>query len=209
MKADYDPSCFDVSNIRSAKAIILTPEDASTERRWAIETPYFGSLIMDHLNLQHHHRVLDYGCGIGRVAKEIIARSGCMVLGVDTSVGMRSLAPAYVENDRFIALSPQMMPVVVDAHYAISVWTLQHVPDLVGAIEVIYRKLHPGGMLLVINLEKRALPMSRGAWIDDGADVREFLGARFEETHYGRLDPASTTPATATASFLGVYQRRN
>jgi cyclopropane fatty-acyl-phospholipid synthase-like methyltransferase len=50
--------------------------------------------------------VLDYGCGIGRLAKAMIDASGCSVVGLDTSPEMRKLADDYVGSDRFIAVSP-------------------------------------------------------------------------------------------------------
>lgn len=205
----HNSSVFDVRTIAQAKQVILTPEDSSTDRRWTVETPYVANLIVDHLAIRAHHRVLDYGCGIGRIAKALIGQAGCTVLGVDTSASMRALAPAYVESDRFCSLAPEMLSAVNDTHFAVAVWVLQHIPRLTAAVDQIHRKLMPHGQLLVVNMESRALPDERGGWTDDGVDVREHLSARFKEVHYARLDPAHTTPATAQHSFLGIYQRRD
>ena len=35
--------------------------------------------------------VLDYGCGIGRIAKELILKTSCKVIGVDISESMRKM----------------------------------------------------------------------------------------------------------------------
>ena len=52
--------------------------------------------------------VLDYGCGVGRLAKAMIEAKGCAVIGLDISARMRTLAQDYVASDR---LSPCRSPV--------------------------------------------------------------------------------------------------
>ena len=181
MVARYSPSVFNVTNIAAAKAIILTPEDSTTEHRWAVETPYLGSLIQSNLDLNERHVVMDFGCGIGRLSKEMIGRSGCSVVGVDTSLTMRALAPTYVQSDRFMACATAMLGAVNGVHHAVAVWTLQHVPEITGAITLIHQHLRSFGKVFVVNQHTRCLPMSDGPWLDDRKDVRELLCARFEE----------------------------
>ena len=41
----YHPAIFDVTSMRDAMQIILTPEDSTTEHRWATETPYLVDLM--------------------------------------------------------------------------------------------------------------------------------------------------------------------
>lgn len=202
-------SVFEVRNIDQAKSIILTPEDSTTEARWRVETPYLGTLIGSHLDIQSHHRVLDYGCGVGRMSKQLIGQYGCSVFGADTSVSMRALAAAYVNSDKFLSCAPSMLPPMIPFTYAISVWTLQHIPDLNWAIRDISLALRSYGRLFVVNNVNRALPAPGGMWFDDELDTRELLCARFEEVAYGALDPEHTTPNTARGSFWGVYERRN
>jgi ubiquinone/menaquinone biosynthesis C-methylase UbiE len=209
MSIPYDPSCFNVRTIDAAKAIILTPADSVTsEQRWTAETPYLVGLINEHLGLQQQHRVLDYGCGIGRISKGLIESSGCSVVGVDTSVNMRALAPAALPSERFFTCAPYGLAMVSDVHHAISIWTLQHVLDLDGAITAIQRQLRSYGKLFVVNALQRFLPTSGGRWVDDGKDLRDQLAARFKEVTYGQLEPFHTTVSTAAHSFYGVYQRR-
>lgn len=209
MPGAYDSSCFNVRTIDQAKAIILTPEDSTTDKRWATETPYLGRLINDHLKLESHHRLLDYGCGIGRMSKELIEKHDCSVVGLDTSVSMRALAPAYVKSDQFLACGPPGLYLVKDVHFAIAVWTLQHIPQLATAIRLIDARLQSRGKLFVVNNIKRCIPAADGDWVDDGADVREQLGAQFNELAYGQLDEKQTSVHTAQGSFWGVYQRRS
>src|SRR5262249_33707894 len=105
----YDPSIFDVTTLEDAMRIILTPEDSTTEQRWATETPYLTDLVSRCFELSPTSLVLDYGCGLGRMAKALIARHGCHVVGVDISRNMRSMAAAYVDSDRFFACPPAML----------------------------------------------------------------------------------------------------
>jgi len=208
MPIPYDPSCFNVASVAHAKAIILTPDESTTDERWAQETPYLGALIEEHLGVRPRHRVLDYGCGIGRLSKELIERCGCSVVGVDTSLNMRALAPTYVRDDRFLSCPPAMLSSVADFHFAVSVWVLQHVLEVEAALDEIRRHLHPEGRLFVVNTNNRYVPVAGGNWADDGKDVRDLLGARFNEIAYGRLDPAQTSRIMSHEAFWGVYQRR-
>lgn len=78
--ATYRPDVFDGTDIDSAMRIILTEEaGTTTEERWQRETPYLVNEIGRALELDAQSRVLDYGCGIGRIAKGLIDRYGCRV----------------------------------------------------------------------------------------------------------------------------------
>src|SRR5437870_3609239 len=95
----YHPEIFVVSTIEQAKAIILTPEPGTTtEQRWAHETPILADQLLRDLAIQATDLVLDYGCGIGRLAKALIERRQCAIVGVDISVSMTQLAPGYTSS---------------------------------------------------------------------------------------------------------------
>jgi 2-polyprenyl-3-methyl-5-hydroxy-6-metoxy-1,4-benzoquinol methylase len=209
MTPRYDPSCFDVRNTPQAKAIILTPEGRSTDERWKHETPYLAELMGEHIDLHARHRVLDYGCGIGRMSKELIQRYGCSVVGVDTSVSMRALACAYVEGHDFLVTPPGHLleDGVAPCHHALAVWVLQHVPEVEPVIDLIHRKLVLNGKFFVVNMHDRALPMSGSPWHDDGVKVRDLLARRFKELAVGPPDAGRTSPVTAEKAFWGVYQK--
>lgn len=205
----YDPSRFQVRSMAEAKSIILTPEDSTTEQRWATETPYFSNMIIHNFNLQARHKVLDFGCGIGRIPKQLIAKTGCMVVGVDIASGMRSLAPSWVLDDKFMACAPGLLPLIAPMDFAIAIWALQHIPDLDRSLDIIHKALRSFGRLFVVNAHNRCIPVEDGRWHDDKIDVRELLCARFSEIAHGSLDPDKTTPKTSTAAFWGLYERRN
>src|SRR5215470_15608513 len=114
MQVTYNPAVFNVSTISQAMSIILTPEESTTEERWRLETPYVCDLIAKSVDIAPNSFVLDYGCGIGRIAKELIARHGCRVIGVDISPSMRALAPIYVASDRFFACTSAMLDGLIE-----------------------------------------------------------------------------------------------
>ncbi len=102
-KLQYNPRIFDVNTIDDAKKIILTPEAGmATNERWEKETPFLKKDISDFFkNLTKESVIVDFGCGIGRVSKEIIDAIGCKVIGIDISQSMRQLAIKYVNNLTF------------------------------------------------------------------------------------------------------------
>ena len=103
VKSIYDPRIFDAADLESAKFVILTPTpDMTTNERWEAETRNLVGLLGRIMPLDGNSCVLDYGCGIGRLAKGLIDRYGCRVVGVDISARMREFAREYVQSDRFV-----------------------------------------------------------------------------------------------------------
>jgi SAM-dependent methyltransferase len=132
MAARYFPEIFHAADALSARDIILTNEGpgADTETRWACETPYVLDLLRGQMPLAPDSLILDYGCGIGRMAKAMIDATGCSVIGLDVSPSMRALAVDYVASDRFVAVSPGQFDRLVQAGLlvdaTIAIWVLQH-----------------------------------------------------------------------------------
>ena len=210
MGLTYDPAVFAVRDIEEAKRIILTPEDSTTEARWARETGYLADLIERELEVSPATVLLDYGCGIGRIAKALLERQDCTVVGVDISPQMRMLALAYVQSSRFTTCAPEMLDTLLacglrfDA--AVSVWVLQHCHQPEQDIALIRAALEPGAKLLVVNNERRAVPTREEGWVDDGVDVRALLAAAgFEVRKEGRLERAMTTPLISEHAFWACF----
>jgi SAM-dependent methyltransferase len=222
IKARYYPEIFDVADIAHAKATILTDEGpgADPEARWALETPYVLELLHPVLDLKSDMLVLDYGCGIGRMAKAMIDACGCCVIGLDTSPRMRALAADYIASDRFVAVSPHMFDVMVGAglrvHAAIAVWVLQHCYAPAQDLARMRRALAADGRAFVLNMPKRAVPAvledtgagHRFAWAQDNVDVAALLRGAFEVSAEGTPD-RSRTPnmADVGAYWMGLRQR--
>lgn len=214
MRVTYNPLVFEQSDLDLAKAIILTPEDGrDPEQRWRLETPYLAGLIGEQLALAPGRLVLDYGCGIGRMAKALIERYDVKVLGVDISQAMRTHAPAYVaspafsvvSNDVFAALVRQGLK--VDA--AVAIWVLQHCPRPAEDIVQIRTALPDGGPLFVLNNHHRAVPTLEVGWADDQVSVRELLGEGFVEAAAGAPDGQALGTMVAAQTFWGLYRAKS
>jgi SAM-dependent methyltransferase len=207
----YLPQVFDVLNMQSAREVILTHEGAaSADERWHTETPYVADLIGQSVDVSAKTVLIDYGCGIGRLAKELIDRHQCRVIGVDISVNMRALAVDYVRSDRFLSCSPDMLDSMVGrgftADAAFSVWVLQHCFRPADDIARIYRALAPKGRLFVVNNHLRAVPTNEG-WVNDGIDVRALLNSRFALTEEGVPLDDKMAPKLHGKVFWASFQK--
>ena len=196
VRLTYNANIFDVRNIEEARQIILTGEGSTTDERWKSETPYLADAIHQALRITPETILIDYGCGIGRMAKELIQRHGCRVIGVDISDNMRALAPSYVQSNRFFACSPEMLDTLVARNFvadaAISIWVLQHCLKPAEDIERIHRALVPGGGLFVLNNLYRAVPTREQPWANDGLDIKALVRERFSLEMEGKPSDAQT-----------------
>jgi cyclopropane fatty-acyl-phospholipid synthase-like methyltransferase len=219
MARAYDPSVFDVASMEQAARIVLTPENATTEERWAKETPYLADLVCDRLGIAAKSTLLGYGCGIGRIARHLIERAGCRVIGTDIGGTMRELAARYVDSPRFTVLAPSALESRAEiAHAAIAVWVLQHCERPKDDIARIHRALKSDGRLFIANNRRRAVPMREVQlftaaptvlrhWIDDGEDVRALLQERFVLAEEGEFPPGF--PGIIPGQrYWAVFQKR-
>lgn len=211
MQLTYNPTVFQANNLAEAMSIIMTPEGSTTAERWETETPYVADLIAEHFSIGADSLVLDYGCGIGRVAHELIKRHGCRVVGVDISPSMRALSVVYTRSDRFMACSHEMLEGLVarglrfDA--ALSIWVLQHCAWPAQDIARIRAALRADGKLFVINGVNRSVPTAEQGWINDGLDIKTMLAGEFQPVHEGQLAREKTTEILATHTFWATFQR--
>ena len=207
--ANYQPQVFDVGDLEQARRIILTPEvGTTTEERWLTETPWLADRILEHFPLAENHLVIDFGCGVGRLAKALIARTGCWVIGVDMSASMRQLAPGYVGSAKFSVISPPVLDLLtargVRAELALSIWVLQHVARPHDDIGRLQRVLVPGGGVFIANNKRRAVPTDRG-WAHDGIDIDAMLAASFSPKWRGTLSREIGGDVLPDASFIAAY----
>jgi SAM-dependent methyltransferase len=209
--AVFKPEVFEVSSLEQAKAVIVTAEQGiSSEERWQKETPFLAGDVAERLAIGPETRVLDYGCGVGRIAKELIDRCGCRVIGIDASRAMRDLAPGYVMSERFTVWSPtvleQMLAKGFRVDCAISLWVIQHVLDPNQVIGQIFAALPSGRRFYTLNQRDRCVPSNQG-WVSDGFDVWSALAARFVEEERYFLPESVATPNLAQQSLIQILRR--
>ena len=205
----YDPSRYlNIETVDEAIDIITSgTETLTSKQRWDNETPALIKIIERHI--RRGSWVLDYGCGIGRLAKPLVEKLNCKVIGVDFSANMRALATSMIDSPSFFALDPLMMDQLnLKADAAIAVWTLQHCMDLKQAIWRITEVVRPGGVLFVVNNKTRCLPVENGEWADDGLNVDEMIQqSGFEQIEYGSLDDAIAPGWMKDNTFWAIYRR--
>jgi len=201
--------------LREAQQVIMTPQGGATSaQRWSKETPYEAQRATELLGLGTADLVLDHGCGVGRIAREVILRTGCTVIGADISPSMRQLAVGYVGSSRFSAVSLDVLRELVrrglrfDA--ILSIWVLLHLPRPAEEIALFHQALRPGGQLFTISaVRERALPTTRGyVTVNDGVDVPRLLRETFEELHYGPPSEHIIPSKLTKLFFIGLYRRR-
>lgn len=208
----YNPAIFNVNDIPQAMSIILTPEGSTTQQRWETETPYLADLIKEQFALGPDSLVLDYGCGIGRVSRELILRHGCRVVGVDISPSMRALSVIYARSERWMCCSPEMLDGLVargmrfDA--ALAIWVLQHCMEPASDIARLKAALDGGGSLFVANATGRSVPTVEKGWLNDGLDVKSMLAAEFDLRQEGGLALEKTTEVVAAGTYWASFRLR-
>ena len=207
----YLPNVFYVDNLEDAKKIILTPEQGtSTEERWEKETPYLVDQLGKELQPNSDDLILDYGCGVGRLAKELIARYGCVVLGVDISKDMMKLASDYVGSERFTTCSPvafeRMVSNGLRVNHVYSIWVIQHCLDPNAEINRIKDGLKTGGRFYIVNSHYRCVPTNHG-WANDGINVADILRSKFQEVTYSLIPKSVTIPELAENCFCMTLEK--
>lgn len=217
MTHTYLPEIYNVRNQEEAKNIILTPQAGlSTDDRWLTETPHLMKLIEQEVSAARQDiRVLDYGCGIGRLSRAMIEKYNAHVLGIDISWSMRALAIDYTKHDNFLVGSPKWLDVLADGrgfHMGLAVWVLQHCPHPEEDIRRIALALQKqGGSLFVVNEKFRVVPVrndrSEVEWANDGIDIRNLLHTTcYEVLAEGRMDPKVVGEEVSANTFWGVYR---
>lgn len=205
----YLPSVFDQSELNDAKNIVLTPEDnVSVETRWATETPWLLSYALRHINPPS--LIVDYGCGVGRMAGAMV-QHGFSVVGVDTSFTMRQHAINEVSNDHFTPVGPSMFEDLVNsgllADAALSIWVLQHCYNLESEIERIHRGLKKDGILMLVDMNFRAIPTDQG-WVDDGQNVKEYVSKKFTLIQQYPFNLPEAPDNLKKNAFVAFYRKR-
>lgn len=185
-----------MTNLRQAKNVVLSgdPADPSKFER---ETTFLVNLIVSKLKIDTTTKFLDFGCGMGRVSRDLIKKTNCSIIGLDTSESMLTLAKDYVDNtDKFFPCTSYQAPSSIDV--CLASFVLQHVQNPMEAIDNIYDVIKPGGYFVLLNECIRMIPADvddKGfvIWQDDFFDVYAESAKRFQKAGSERyINPCHT-----------------
>ena len=210
--SEYLSNFFEVGNIEEAKKKILTPENGvTTEERWQKETVPLVNMLVNKLQISEGNTVIDYGCGIGRISKDLLEKINCTVVGVDISKSMRALAEFYCNSETFMSCSTTSLKNLTNtgfrANQAFCIWVLQHAEDPLYDLQILHDVLLDGGHFLVLNLDGRCLPTS-GGWKNDNINVKLEIEKIFKVVEYFSPPKDSITDLARLTSFCGLFQKR-
>jgi len=119
-------------------------------------------------------RVLDVGCGDGKLAVALLA-AGVRAVGLEGSSGPARRAAAET-GGRVVVGDPAALPFAASTLDAIVIWhVLEHLPEPRRTLAEAARCLRPGGILVVAVPDAAgvAARLGRGAWL--GLDVERHL----------------------------------
>lgn len=206
---EYYPEVYNIQNLDEAKKTVLPPsKNESLEERWEKEAEYNLKLIEGLCKVDSSTKILDYGCGVGRLAKHLIQKYNCLVIGVDISLNMRALATVYVNSANFIAVAPQILDQLgIKYDLALAVWVLQHTYDPQQDLNLINSVL--SGKLFVLNSIKRYVPVKTDQgvfWGDDGIDMRMLLEKSFVRSKFAYIDIDGQELNLPEENFYGYYE---
>jgi ubiquinone/menaquinone biosynthesis C-methylase UbiE len=152
-------------------------------------------------------KVLDAGCGTGRLAAELADSGLARVWGVDASPEMLAIARAKSRRAGFKQGRLEALPFKDGWFDAAVAWLVIHLVDRPAAFRELRRVLRPGGRLAVVSFDpahfsdfwlSRFFPslerIDRARFPDRETLTRELAGAGFEDarllsvSHRGSLD---------------------
>ena len=177
----YFKEIFDAETLEQAKDIVLTP-DPNDVNKFIFETQWLIKFINAHFNVNEKTKVLDFGCGMGRISKELIETFDCFVKGIDISDNMLSIAKEYVDSDKFF---PDKSHSIQDIDLVISSFVLQHSENPEQDIENLYTVMKPNGIFVLVNEPNRFVPTGVNEdnyviWNDDKVDIIELMKTKFK-----------------------------
>jgi SAM-dependent methyltransferase len=151
---------------------MYTPMASDYAEIWAPLLRPYGVRLLDSLPLRGSRRVLELGCGVGRLLPEIAGRAPeAMVVGTDLTEEMLRRAPAAFARVVMDGTRPAFGEGSFDA--VVSAFVVFHFPEPLPALEGVRHLLRPGGGIAVAvwGTEKRFPALD--AWNDelDAQDV--------------------------------------
>jgi ubiquinone/menaquinone biosynthesis C-methylase UbiE len=187
---NYIKQVFNATNLDMAKDICLS-KDVRYPNKFEDETQFLINFIKEKKIINSKTRVADFGCGIGRVSKELIETFDCNIVGFDISTHMLLLADQYVENpDQFKGQKYTKELVWKNSKFDLFLasFVLQHSEHPERDINFIYNNLNNDGVLILVNEPERLWPVDvkdgYAVWYDDKINITELVSNKFINLGY-------------------------
>jgi trans-aconitate 2-methyltransferase len=179
----------------------MTPRDwdAASYDRLAAPQSRWGRTVVDRLDLRGDERVLDAGCGTGRVTAMLLERlPGGEIVALDASASMVELARERLGYDQItyvLADLQESLPVRPPVDAVLSTATFHWIPDHDGLFRNLASVMRPGAQLV-------AQCGGRGNIASVEAALHD-MGESFEgRKHYA--EPEDTRARLEAAGFADV-----
>jgi trans-aconitate 2-methyltransferase len=179
----------------------MTPRDwdAASYDRLAAPQSRWGRTVVDRLDLRGDERVLDAGCGTGRVTAMLLERlPGGEIVALDASASMVELARERLGHDQItyvLADLQESLPVRPPVDAVLSTATFHWIPDHDGLFRNLASVMRPGAQLV-------AQCGGRGNIASVEAALHD-MGESFEgRKHYA--EPEDTRARLEAAGFADV-----
>ena len=198
----YVKEVFDVMTFDQAKNVVLTASSECPDK-FEKETQFLIDAIKHERLIHENDTVLDFGCGMGRVSKELVHQLGANVIGLDISDSMLTFAKLYVAKpSKFNTKTSYDLANSVDS--VISTFVLQHTENPSNEITNIAQVLKPNGYFIMINEDIRYVPSDVDkngyvVWNDDKFDV-------FDEVEK-HLTKIKSIPYINTHLTINIYKK--
>ena len=124
------------------------------------QDPRWRRFLVSRLDVGTDDTVLDVATGTGLVARELVRRFGCSVVGIDQSPEMLAVARARSLPVDFVEGRAEALPFADDEFASLTVtYLLRYVDDPAGTVRELARVVRPGGTVAMLEF---AVP--RGVW---------------------------------------------
>lgn len=136
------------------------------------QDPRWRRFLVSRVSVSQGERVLDVATGTAAVARELVARTGGAIVGLDQSEpmvrqGVRAVAARGLAGRiRFVLARAEQLPFEDGTFGAVTfTYLLRYVDDPAGTLRELTRVLRPGGSMAALEFHRPAPPWGVPWWI--------------------------------------------
>ena len=130
------------------------------------QDPRWRSFLVSRIEARPEDTVLDVATGTGAVARELVRRYGCRVVGVDQSAEMLAIARAGAEERvEFREARAEALPFADRSFDGLTfTYLLRYVEDPAATMHELARVVRPGGRVAMLEFSIPGNPLARLSW---------------------------------------------